>query len=167
MLNQTKMKLTQQTASLLRHLFEGGNYAGSNMNEHLSDVTKDEAVMKIHSFNPIATLVFHMNYYIEIVIRVAQGGKLTGSDKLSFDHPQVTTEADWDNMRNRIFANAEQLAVLIEKMPDEMLLTGFEDGKFGTWYRNLHGIIEHTHYHLGQIALLKKMIRTGLVAEQR
>ncbi|HAI83731.1 MAG TPA: DUF1572 domain-containing protein, partial [Chitinophagaceae bacterium] len=29
----------------------------------------------------------------------------------------------------------------------------------GTYYRNILGLIEHTHYHLGQIALIKKIIR--------
>ena len=35
----------------------------------------------------------------------------------------------------------------------------FADEKYGHYYRNLHGIIEHTHYHLGQIVLIKKLLQ--------
>ena len=33
--------------------------------------------------------------------------------------------------------------------------------KYGNYYRNLHGVIEHAHYHLGQIALIKKMFQNS------
>jgi len=33
--------------------------------------------------------------------------------------------------------------------------------KYGNYYRNFHGIIEHCHYHLGQIVLIKKMLLSG------
>jgi hypothetical protein len=52
---------------------------------------------------------------------------------------------------------AEQFAVLLEQFSEEKLLGDFIESKYGTYYRNVHGIIEHTHYHLGQISLLKKM----------
>ena len=33
--------------------------------------------------------------------------------------------------------------------------------KYGNYFRNLTGIIEHLHYHLGQIVLIKKLIAEG------
>jgi len=30
--------------------------------------------------------------------------------------------------------------------------------KYGTYRRNIEGMIEHAYYHLGQISLIKKMI---------
>jgi hypothetical protein len=56
------------------------------------------------------------------------------------------------------WADAENFANLIEQMPENMLWEDFFEGKYGNYYRNLHGIIEHAHYHLGQIVLIKKMI---------
>jgi len=57
-----------------------------------------------------------------------------------------------------MFSEAEKLAGLIEKFPDEKLDDPFANDKYGTYYRNMAGIIEHTHYHLGQIAIIKKML---------
>jgi hypothetical protein len=45
-------------------------------------------------------------------------------------------------------------------MPEEKLNDFFALEKYGTYQRNFHGLIEHTHYHLGQIAILKKLVRT-------
>ena len=54
---------------------------------------------------------------------------------------------------------AEDFAQLIEKMTDDEIWSIMIDEKYGTYYRNFQGIIEHFHYHLGQISLIKKIIR--------
>jgi hypothetical protein len=50
-------------------------------------------------------------------------------------------------------------AQLVEKFPEERLDEPFYDPKYGNYYRNLMVVIEHSYYHLGQIALLKKLIQ--------
>lgn len=59
------------------------------------------------------------------------------------------------------YAHAEEKASFIEKLPESVLLEIFSDEKYGTYYRNILGIIEHSHYHLGQIVIIKKMIDAG------
>ncbi|GAA4794839.1 hypothetical protein GCM10023231_24020 [Olivibacter ginsenosidimutans] len=34
----------------------------------------------------------------------------------------------------------------------------FIDEQYGTYLRNIEGVIEHGYYHLGQIVLIKKLI---------
>ena len=53
-----------------------------------------------------------------------------------------------------------ELANLIEKLPEAKLWKNIGDDVWGNYYRNIHGIIEHTHYHLGQIVLIKKLLKT-------
>lgn len=50
------------------------------------------------------------------------------------------------------------MAQLIEQLPDSRLEEIFSQEKYGTFHRNLFGIIEHAHYHLGQIVVIKKML---------
>ena len=45
-------------------------------------------------------------------------------------------------------------------MPEEELSQGFVDEKYGTYSRNIDGMIEHSYYHLGQIVLIKKLINS-------
>jgi len=59
---------------------------------------------------------------------------------------------------DKTWKDAENFAGLIEHLPERTLEETFWDEKYGNYYRNIHGIIEHTHYHLGQIVLLKKIL---------
>jgi hypothetical protein len=34
----------------------------------------------------------------------------------------------------------------------------FWDEKYGNYYTNVQAVIEHCHYHLGQVVLIKKII---------
>ena len=62
-------------------------------------------------------------------------------------------------MLAKTWSDAETLANLIEQLPESRLWEDFSDNKYGNYYRNLHGIIEHCHYHLGQIVLIKKLLQ--------
>jgi DinB family protein len=152
------MHVTAQIAKHLRDVHFGGNWTASSLKQHLSDVTWQEATTEIPSFNTILALVYHMNYYVVAVIKVLRGGPLDAHDKYSFDHPPISSQQDWQNLLDKIWADAETLAGLIEQVPDAKLGEDFLDGKYGTWYRNLAGVIEHIHYHLGQIVLIRRML---------
>jgi hypothetical protein len=152
------MNLTAQIAKHLRDVYFGGNWTASNLKDNLKDVTWEQATTSVFSFNTIATLVFHTNYYVNAIIKVLQGGPLDASDKLSFDCPVIASHEDWQNLLDKTWAAAETLASLIEQMPDSALTENFSDGKYGTNFRNVIGNIEHIHYHLGQIALIRKVV---------
>ena len=109
--------------------------------------------------NTITTLVFHINYYITIVSRVLEGGPLQGNDKDSFITPLFTTAVEWQNYLDETWNDANRFAGMIEALPEERIWENFAGEKYGNHFRNLFGIIEHTHYHLGQIVLIKKLIR--------
>ena len=155
------MNQSAQMAKHFREVFFGGNWTSVNLKETLDDVSWQEAVTKIGDLNSIAVLVYHINYYVSAVLKVFEGGPLDASDKYSFDLSPLTNDEEWKALQDRGFAEAEKFANLVEQIPDEKFAQVFEDEKYGTYYRNIHGIIEHTHYHLGQISLIKKMLLAG------
>ncbi len=152
------MALTQQIAKQFRDVYFGGNWTAVNLKDTLSGITWQQATEKVYGLNSIAALVFHINYYVSPVVKVLQGGQLDASDKFSFDLPAINSDEDWQQLLGKLFAEAEQLAIQIEELDEARLFLDFSDRKYGTYYRNLHGIIEHTHYHLGQIVLLRKIL---------
>jgi hypothetical protein len=152
------MSLTKQMAKHFREIHFGGNWTCSNMKDNLADVTWEQATTQVYSFNTIATLVFHTNYFVGVALEVLQGKPLNGDDKLSFDHPPVQSQQDWEKLLEKSWSDAENFAALVEQLPESRLWEDFTDPKYGNYYRNIHGIIEHTHYHLGQIALVKKIV---------
>lgn len=157
------MNLTAQIAKNFREVHFGGNWTSVNLKESLADVNWQQATIKLHSLNTIAALVFHINYYVSAVLKVLNGEPLDAKDKYSFDHPPIQSPEDWEKLLNKTWADAENFATGIERLPETKLWETFTDEKYGNYYRNIHGIIEHTHYHLGQIVLIKKILSTAPV----
>jgi hypothetical protein len=155
------MTFAQNIAKHTREIHFGGNWTTTNLRDVLTDVTWEQATTKVHSFNTIAVLTYHVNYFVTVVLKVLKGGPLEGKDIYSFDHPPINSQEDWEVMQARVFAEAEEFATLIEQLPDEQILADFIDNKYGNWFRNLVGIVEHMHYHLGQIVIIKKLITEG------
>ena len=152
------MNLTAQIAKHFKDVHFGGNWTSVNLKQTLADVTWQQATTKIYSLNTIATLVFHINYYVSAVLKVLQGGPLDAHDKYSFDLPPIQNQENWEKLLNKMWTEAEDFAILVEQLPEGKLGETFFEEKYGNYYRNLHGIIEHTHYHLGQIVLIKKIL---------
>jgi len=153
------MSLTEQLAKHFREVHFGGNWTSVNLKDTLEGVTWEQAATKVHSFNTIVALVYHINYYVSAVLNVLQGNSLNASDKYSFDHPPVLSHEDWKKLLDKTWNDAENFAALVEKLPDSKLPEIFADEKYGNYYRNILGVIEHTHYHLGQIVIIKKLLQ--------
>ena len=152
------MTTTQQLGKHLRDVHFGGNWTWSNLKDQLTDVSLEIAMTKVQSLNTIAALTFHINYYVIAITHVLEGSEINAHDKYSYDHPHFETEEEWKNFCQQCLNDAEKLATLIELLPDSILNEVFVEDKYGSYHRNFLGLIEHSHYHLGQIAIIKKLI---------
>ncbi|MBX3254069.1 MAG: DinB family protein [Chitinophagaceae bacterium] len=152
------MNLPALLAKHIKEVFFGKNWTWVNCKDTLDGVTWQQAITKVHSFNTIAALVYHINYYVRAVTKVLEGGVLDSKDKYSFDHPPINNQQDWETFMNEVWNDVEKFVVLVEQLPDDKLTEIFADEKYGSFYRNIQGVIEHTHYHLGQIVLTKKIL---------
>ena len=153
------MEPSNQLAQRFRELFLNGTWiANTNYHELLSDVNWQQATQKISSLNTIAILTFHINYYVAGVLQVFEGGSLDIKDKYSFDAPKITSKDDWDTLKSDLLKNVETFAKHIESMSEDLLESTFVDEKYGSYRRNIEGLIEHSYYHFGQLSLILKMV---------
>jgi len=152
------LKSTERIAKQLREVYFGKNWSGPFFKQQIESVTWKQAITQVHDINTIATLVFHMNYYVKGVSAYLDGGDLEIRDKYSFDHPPIHNQEDWEALVNDVFQSGERFAKQIEALPDSILDKIFYDKAYGSYARNFMGIIEHFHYHLGQIVILKKFL---------
>jgi len=152
------MNFTQQIAKHFREVHFGGNWTSVNLKDSLADVNWQQATTKVCSLNTIADLVYHTNYYVSAVLKVLNGEPLDAKDKYSFDHQPIQSPEDWEKLLDKTWTDVENFAILIEQLPETKLGEIFTDEKYGNYYRNVRGIIEHTYYHLGQIVLIKKLL---------
>lgn len=151
--------ITLQIAKHFREVHTGGNWTWVNLKEQLAAISWEEALHKREGYNTILALTYHIHYYENAILNVLKGNAINSHHQYSFDHPAINSQEEWEEFVGKVFDTAEIFAQLVEQLPEEKLWETFVDPKYGNYYRNLHGVIEHTHYHLGQIVILKKMIR--------
>lgn len=159
-MSSRKTTLARNTviANRLREVLLDGKWvANTNFKEHLFAISWEQATQKVGNLNTIALLTFHINYYLNGLLNVFNGGKLDIRDNYSFDLPEIKSETDWNTLVNALLSNAELFAKHVEQMTDEELDQPFVDEKYGSYLRNIEAVIEHCYYHLGQVSLLRKL----------
>ena len=153
------MERNTDLANRLKEVLLNGYWiANTNFKSQLESVTWVQATQKIGTLNTIATLTYHVNYYLAGLLNVLKGGELEIRDKFSFDVPPITSETDWKTLIYEFVLNSEQFVEAVAQMSEDKLNEPFVDEKYGTYLRNIEGVIEHSYYHLGQVSLLKKLM---------
>ena len=139
-------------------LLDGTWIATTNWQDQLNSVDWKMATYKLSSFNTIAQLTYHINYYLQGILEVFQGGELTIRDQFSFDLPPIQSESDWQNLRNEYLKNAKLFVSFVGQFSEDQLQEDFVKKEYGSFHRNIEAVIEHSYYHLGQLVLIKKEI---------
>jgi hypothetical protein len=152
------MSVSKQLAQHLRDVHFGKNWSWSNLKDALDGLSWQEAQVSVQGLNSIAMLTCHITYYVKVIYKVLEGGPLEGNDKDSFMLPDIKEQSDWNALQEKIWQQAELTASAIEKLDDVQLDALFSEAKYGTYFRNIAGMIEHMHYHLGQIVLIRKLL---------
>lgn len=154
------MKITECIAQHISEVFEGNNWTEVDIRQTLLDVTFTEATtVTPASPNTIAALVFHLDFYNQVIM-----SRLNGIDRVIDEHngmnvPGIENEEQWQQLQRKAFDSTAALAAMVKNFPEERLQEPTVKG-LNTYYKTLHGIAEHSHYHLGQMVLLKNLIRS-------
>lgn len=157
------MKKTEQLANQLREVILNGTWiANTNYKHQLEHLDWQVANKKFQSLNTISILAQHIHYYVHGVINVFINNKLDIRDKYSFDFPEIESQEEWEAFLKAFWEDTETLADQIQKLPEEKLTHSFVDEKYGSFERNIDGLIEHAYYHLGQISLIKKLLSSNV-----
>jgi len=152
------MAISSQLASQFRTVQYGGNWTDVNLKDTLAGITWQQATTKVKDLNSIALLVHHMDHYVRAVMERMEDKPRTLTHEQSVTEPEIHSESDWQVLKDRMWANGDRFAEMIEAFPEEKLGEVFMAPEYGNGFRNIAGVIEHNHYHLGQIVVMKKLI---------
>jgi uncharacterized damage-inducible protein DinB len=152
------MKLQQLIAQHILDVHNGHNWTEVNIADTLNDVSFKMAVTQTKaSKNTIASMLYHLTFYNDVMLKRLQGNPPEINNANGFDMPTLHDEAAWQELKQKNMASANALAEAIQNIPDEKLFESILPG-YSQTYKSLHGIAEHAHYHLGQMVLLKNLI---------
>jgi hypothetical protein len=150
----------QRIADQLRRAFTGQAWHGPPLVGLLGGVGPEEACARpIDSAHNIWELMLHIDFWVHTALQATQGvamPKLDGSGT-DWPAPGSTVALAWFDAQDRLFDNAEKLAQAIERFGDARLQETVP-GRDYDFYGLFHGIVQHSLYHGGQIAVLKKAL---------
>lgn len=153
------MSDSRKLADRFREVMLSGTWiANTNFKHQLQDLDWKIATKRMDSLNTIAILAQHIHYYVKGVKQVLEGGELDISDRYSFDFPEILSQEQWEQFLSVFWKDAADFAALVEKIPPAQLNEDFVKEQYGTYLRNIDGMIEHCYYHLGQIVLIRKIL---------
>jgi uncharacterized damage-inducible protein DinB len=147
-------------ADQLRRAFRGDAWHGPSLLDLLAEITPEQARARpVRSAHSIWELVLHIDIYLQVGLDATRGTPMPQLFGTERDWPALTADSAeaWFDAQDRLFEDAEKLAHAIEGF-DEAKLTETVPGRSYDFYYLFHGIVQHSLYHAGQIAILKKAI---------
>ena len=150
------MSEVARIADQLRRSFEGGAWHGPAIVELLKGVTAAQAAAKpLSGAHSIWELVLHIAAWKRAVRRRLEGKATEVSPEDNFPVVRDASAAAWRQAQQRLADAHRELEEAVAALP-ESRLDEIAPGRDHTIYFMLHGQVQHTLYHAGQIAVLKK-----------
>lgn len=152
------MREVERIADQLKRAHEGDAWHGPAIDELLKGITAEQAAARpFDGSHNIRELVAHVEAWERAILR-----------RLNGDPAQIyNTEEDWspdEDMSEEAWAAARRKLTETYVALREAVLAlddaGLDEPIFpnmSTRYVSLHGAVQHTLYHAGQIALVRKM----------
>lgn len=151
---QGKDQETRRIATELRLLYGGTSWLGPSIQALIGDVDEERARSRpIANSHTIWELVRHMAAWLKIA---RDRLSATSVRDATADENWPSMDGTWEDAKSHLADEVAALEQTILKFPDERLEERAPASQPQTFYILLHGAIQHTAYHGGQIALLKK-----------
>ena len=145
----------------LKRAFVGEAWHGPAVIEILEGITAQQAAAHpLAGGHSIWELALHITAWTRAGSRRLQGDRAQLTDAENFPAVTDSSERAWQEARESIKQAHEELRSAILLLDDSRLDQPIIEG-MSSIYVTLHGIIQHSLYHAGQIAILKKAFSEG------
>ncbi len=147
---------TEHMADQLRRVYEGPSWLGPSIKGLLSDVDEERARRRtLPGAHTIWELVLHITAWLRVARERLDATEICEPDSAE-DWPPIG--GDWGEAKTALESEIHATEQAILKFPDERLEEQAPAIEPQTFYQLLHGVIQHSAYHAGQIAVLKKRV---------
>lgn len=143
--------------------FDGDAWYGPSLSDALADVSVEQAAAKpLPDAHSIWEIVLHVAAWEDAVRTRLETGVVDLPAEGDWPTVGDTSARAWSETLARLERGHRELTETVARLSDDRLeqtLGSERDRPTGggvSVYTTLHGVIQHTAYHTGQIALLKK-----------
>ena len=156
------MAETDRIRNQFQRAFEGDAWHGPSVLSLLNGVTAEQAAAHpIPGAHSIWELTLHIAAWEDACRRRLQNDPAQLSDDENFPPVNDTSPAAWENAKAKLIDVHRRLLDAIAQVDDSRLDQPIMESKeipFSSVYVTLHGGVQHSLYHAGQIAILKKAV---------
>ena len=153
------MREAERIADQLKRAHEGGAWHGPAIDELLRGVTAGQAAARpFEGAHSIWELVAHAEAWERAILRRLNGdpAQIYQTEEDWSSQSDVSEEA-WAALRRKLTETYVALREAVLKLDDAQLDEPILPN-MSTRYASLHGAVQHTLYHAGQIALVRKAL---------
>jgi uncharacterized damage-inducible protein DinB len=151
------MTEVERIVDQLKRAFVGEAWHGPAVEEILQGVTAEQAAARpFDGAHNIWELVLHITAWQSAGRRRLSGDRAQLSETEDWPPVGDTDEKAWAETKESLGQSHTQLCTAISQLDESRLDQPIIEG-MSTVYVTLHGIVQHTLYHAGQIAILKKV----------
>jgi uncharacterized damage-inducible protein DinB len=133
----------------------------------VEDISAELAARQVAGFpHSVGQLVFHMNYWMDYELRRIRGERPVYPEHAAESFPVAPSPADardWERLRKQFAGLLSEYATMAESPRaelDRQIESSREDDKktAGTLEAVLWQMVAHNSYHVGQIAMIRRML---------
>jgi len=152
------MSESKRVSNLYQSIYNGNPWLEVTLADTLKDVTAAQAYKKINpNLNTIWEIVNHLIQWRRNILRRVQGEIITTPDHNYFVPILDSSEPAWEQSLQSLAKSQELWSACLSDFNDADF-EKIDQNNNHNFYEDIHGIIQHDVYHLGQIVILKKLL---------
>lgn len=152
------MSESKRVSNLYQSIYNGNPWLEVTLASTLKDVTAEQAYRKINpNLNTIWEIVNHLIQWRRNILRRVQGETVVTPEHNYFVPVLDSSEAAWEQSLQSLAKSQELWTVFFNDFNDADF-DKIDPNNNHNFYEDIHGIIQHDVYHLGQIVILKKLL---------
>lgn len=156
------MTEVERIRNQFQRAFDGEAWHGPSVLSLLDGVTAEQAAAHpVPGAHSIWELTLHIAAWEDACRRRLEGDPAQLADEENFPPVTDTSQGAWENAKTKLIDVHRRLLDAIAATDDSRLdqpIIDSAETTFSTAYVTLHGGVQHSLYHAGQIAILKKAI---------
>lgn len=143
---------------LLGNHYNGSPWIDTTILETLKSLTAEEAARKINGLNSAWQIVNHILGWRNALIARVMDSPLPHPENNFFGEINDTSEKAWKDTLKK-FEKSQQDIITFLSLQDDNLLEKISPSSGYSYFELVSAILIHDSYHLGQIVLIKKLLK--------
>ena len=156
-MNTECLRISEQ----LRRAFEGGAWHGPSVKELLTGISVEQAQARpVNGAHSIWELTLHITTWAQAALDAVKGAPMPQPMPEERNWPVPAGGADaWRHAVQSLMECNRKFSNAVENFGDERLGEIVRGRKYD-FYTLMHGVVQHSLYHAGQIAVLRKAMES-------